>query len=199
VNALNRVAMVLLLCALLLLAMALAVFPQALLDWIASGAAGWSEYLGRVASASPFLYIGLRVALIFVAAIAIGLLLYFELRRRRVGAVRIMTSEGNTATVVTDAVSQRLVYHIDRLADVISVSPTVTGKGAIVGVKLDLETGPEIDVPSKTNEVVAVTRTVVEEQMGLRLGKVDVRVRHAPYPEELRPRDMSRAPQEPRV
>lgn len=189
-NGFNRVIMVLLLFALLLLAMLLAVFPQELLDWIASGAGAWSDYFARIAPASPVLYVGLRVALVVVAAIAIGFLLYLELRRRKVSAVRIVTSEGNAATVVTDAVSQRLVYHIDRLADVISVSPKVTGKGAIVGVQLELETSPEIDVPSKTNEVVAVARTVVEEQMGLRLGKVNVRIRHAPYPENTRPGDV---------
>lgn len=183
-NAFNRVVMVLFLFALLLLAVALAVFPVALLEWIGGATTAWSEYLGWFAEASPYIYVGLRIALVLAAAIVIGVLLFFELRRRRVSAVRIVTAEGTRAMVVTDAVSQRLVYHIDRLADVISVAPQVTGKGAVVSVELDLETSPEIDVPSKTNEVATVTRAVVEEQMGLRLGKVNVRIRHAPYPED---------------
>jgi membrane protein implicated in regulation of membrane protease activity len=191
VNAFNRVIMVLLLCALLLAAVALAVFPEALLRWIATSAEAWSDLLGQFASGSSYLYIGLRVVLILVAAIAIGALLFLELRRRRVSAVRIVTSEGNRATVVTDAVSQRLVYHIDRLADVIQVSPEVAGRGGTVDVRLDLETGPEIDVPTKTNEVVAVARAVVEEQMGLRLGRINVQIRHAPYPHAPRTQDAS--------
>jgi len=52
-----------------------------------------------------------------------------------------------------------------------------------VNATLDLETTPDIDVPMKTDEVIAVAREVVEEQMGLQLGKVYVRIRHAAYPE----------------
>ena len=33
----------------------------------------------------------------------------------------------------------------------------------------------------KTDEVVDVTRDVIEQDMGLKLGKLDVRMRYAPY------------------
>jgi len=35
----------------------------------------------------------------------------------------------------------------------------------------------------KTDEVVGVTREVITERMGLQLGKVEVRIKHAPYQE----------------
>jgi hypothetical protein len=35
----------------------------------------------------------------------------------------------------------------------------------------------------KTEEVIAVTQEVVEDRMGLHLGKLDVRIRHAPFRE----------------
>jgi hypothetical protein len=41
----------------------------------------------------------------------------------------------------------------------------------------------------KTDEVIAVAREVVEEQMGLQLGKVHVRIQHAAYPEYSEPEE----------
>ena len=36
----------------------------------------------------------------------------------------------------------------------------------------------------KTDEVVESTRDIIEEDMGLRLGKLDVRMRHLPFEDE---------------
>ena len=51
-------------------------------------------------------------------------------------------------------------------------------------IDLMLETSPDVDVPMKTEEVIEVTREVVGERMGLKLGKVAVKIKHAPYPRE---------------
>jgi len=39
-------------------------------------------------------------------------------------------------------------------------------------------------VPMKTEEVMQVTKDVVEGRMGLKLGKVKITIKHAPYPTE---------------
>ena len=52
-------------------------------------------------------------------------------------------------------------------------------------MRLDLETRPEVDVPMKTDEVVGVAREVITERMGLQLGRIDVRINHAPYEEGI--------------
>ncbi len=61
-----------------------------------------------------------------------------------------------------------------------TVAPTVKAKGGAVDIKLEIETAPDVDVPMKTDEVVEVTREIIEEDMGLKLGKLDVRMRYAP-------------------
>ena len=66
----------------------------------------------------------------------------------------------------------------------IKVSPHISGRGRGVDIDLLLETSPDIDVPMKTEEVLQVTREVVAERMGLKLGKVQVKIKHAPYPRE---------------
>jgi hypothetical protein len=40
---------------------------------------------------------------------------------------------------------------------------------------------PAVDIPKKTDEVVALARDVVEEDIGLTLGKLDVHMRCAPF------------------
>ena len=117
--------------------------------------------------------------------IVCGLLLWLELRRPRAKAVRIKKVSGDEAKVTTDSIARRLEYNIDQLAEVISVKPKITAKGKGVHVRLNVETGPEIDVPAKTEEISEVAREVIEERMGLKLaGKLEIHIKHAPYPKD---------------
>jgi hypothetical protein len=112
-----------------------------------------------------------------------GLLLWLELRRPRGKAVRVRKVSGEEAKVTTDSIAQRLTYNIDQLSEVISVKPKITARGKGVQVRLNVETGPEIDVPAKTEEISRVAREVIEERMGLKLaGKLEINIKHAPYP-----------------
>ncbi len=112
-----------------------------------------------------------------------GLLLWLEIRPNRPKGVRIRTSEGS-AELDPASISRRLEWHLDQLADVITVIPTVKARGDSVDINLEIETAPDIDVAMKTDEVVEVTRDIVEQDMGLKLGKLDVRMRHAPFEPE---------------
>jgi len=181
-NLFNRIVTILGAVVLFVATVITAVFPVPTLDWLGQTTASWRDYLAYWEAHARYVSVGIRSGLVLLVVVLFGLLIFLELRRRRVSTVQVVTSEGGTAAVVTDSVSQRLVHHIDRLADVISVTPRVTGRGRTVHIDLDLETGPEIDVPMKSAEVVAVAREVVEDRMGLLLGKVNVRIRHAPYP-----------------
>jgi preprotein translocase subunit SecG len=114
-----------------------------------------------------------------------GLLLWLELRRPSAKAVKVKQVSGEEAKVTTDSIARRLEFNIDQLADVISVKPKVTARGKGVHVRLNVETGPEIDVPAKTEEISRVAREVLEERMGLKLaGKLEISIKHAPYPKD---------------
>jgi uncharacterized alkaline shock family protein YloU len=67
---------------------------------------------------------------------------------------------------------------------VISVSSRIEGHARGVDIDLYLETSPEVDVPMKTEEVLQVTREVIEDKIGLKMGKAQVRIKHAAYPKE---------------
>jgi preprotein translocase subunit SecG len=111
-------------------------------------------------------------------------LLWLELRRPRKKTIRVQKAAGGEAYIAIDSIAQRLAYNIDQLPDVVRVSPRVTGRSKGVDVDLLIETSPDIDVPMKTEEVLQVTKEVVEDRMGLKLGKVQVKIKHAPYPKE---------------
>lgn len=121
-----------------------------------------------------------------VGVIVISLiLLWLELRRPRATAVTIQKVSGGRAKLRTESIARRIVWHVDRLTDVVKATPHVRAKGNGVEIDLDLETSPEIDVPMKTEEVIAVVRDQVEEKMGLKLLRVNVQIRSTEYPEGL--------------
>ena len=54
-------------------------------------------------------------------------------------------------------------------------------RGPAVAFRLEIDAAPDVDVPLKTEEVFQVTREVVEQELGLRMGKLDVHMRCAPF------------------
>jgi hypothetical protein len=134
---------------------------------------------------NQFLLILGGAALAVLTFVLCGLLLWLELRRPYGKAVKVQKVSGGEAQVTTDSIARRLEYNIDQLADVISVKPKVLAKGKGVHVRLNVETGPEIDVPAKTEEISRVAREVIEERMGLKLaGKLEIGIKHVPYPKD---------------
>ena len=141
--------------------------------------------LMAIGGQNQLLFISVGTLLAALTFIVCGLLLWLELRRPRAKAVRIKKVSGDEAKVTTDSIAQRLTYNIDQLAEIISVKPKITAKGKGVHVRLNVETGPEIDVPAKTEEISQVAREVIEEMMGLKLaGKLEINIKHAPYPKD---------------
>jgi hypothetical protein len=183
-NVFNRVVVVVLLLALLAGIVYTAVAPAQAVQYTQTGLTGVNTFFTHTASTSRWLFAGGRILVGLVAVVLICWLLWKELKPRRPKAVKVHTEAGSSATVTTESVAKRLAWHIDQLADVIAVTPEVTTAGRSVNVLVNLVTRPEIDVPMKTDEVVGVVKEVVTDRMGLQLGKVQVRINHAPYQDE---------------
>ncbi len=182
-NVFNRITALILWLALLILAIYLAVFSLQAVGQIQAGLNGVAEWLVAQQAQSATNFLIAQLALGMVAVLLLGMLLWLEIRPTRPKGVRIRTSEGS-AELDPASISRRLEWHLDQLADVITVIPTVKARGDSVDINLEIETAPDIDVAMKTDEVVEVTRDIVEQDMGLKLGKLDVRMRHAPFEPE---------------
>lgn len=184
-NVLNRLIVVLLLLLIILATALTVIVPLETLrtvattfEWLRQGSADYMNSTDRL------LFAGGRVLAGGIIVFACLILLWLELRRPRKKTIRVQKLSGGEAQVAVSSIEQRLAYNIDQLPDVIKVSPQIAGRGRGVDVDLMLETSPDIDVPMKTEEVLEVTREVIADRMGLNLGKVQVKIKHAPYPKE---------------
>lgn len=179
----NRIVTLLVIILLWLGFVLLAAVPDLALSW-SRQALDWIELsLAQGATIDPSWLFGLlRAGSILLVTLLALVLLRWELRRKSIPVVRVRSASGGEAAVTADSIARRLAWHIDQLADVISVTPQVRTRGSAVDVELDLQTSPEVDIPMKTEEVIALTRDVVQAQMGLQVNKVKVNIEHAPYP-----------------
>jgi uncharacterized alkaline shock family protein YloU len=180
-NTFNRVVVVLLLLVTIIVMTIVLVVPrpviEALQEWL------WNLD-ANLALVSPPILLVMGVALALLVDVICVVLIWLEFRRRRPGAIRVQSVTGGQAELSVDSVARRLERDISRLEGVTFIKPNVWGRRGGVEVELDLETSPEADVPTKTEEVCQVTREAVEDKMGLRLRKVRVNIKHAPYPTE---------------
>ncbi len=183
-NVFNRVVIVILIILALVGALIAVIIPFAVIDFLLRFLETLRVILETTYTTAPLVFLLSQIAVALAVAIICGILLALELRRGRPATVQVATAEGGRADILLDSVAMRLAYHLDQLADVISVTPRVRAKGNVVNVELDVETSPDVEVPMKTQEILHVTREVIEERMGLRLGRAEVRIRHAPYPQE---------------
>ena len=184
-NVINRLLIVLLLLAIILLAAIIVIAPKQTVDlgsMALDGMGSWID-LWQTPRYWPLFASG-RVVIGGALVLLCLLLLWLELRKPKKKTIRVQQVAGGDASISVDSIGQRLAYNIDQLPDVIKVSPRITGRSRGVDVELVLETSPDVDVPMKTEEVLQVTREVVEDRMGLKLGKVEVKIKHAPYPKE---------------
>lgn len=182
-NVFNKLIVIILLLVLLALCLTLALIPIQALGAAQLFMGNARTWVQQFQTAQPVWYAVGRVVLAVLAVVIFLPLLWQEIKRHQPRAVHVVTESGSAASVTTDSVSRRLAWHIDQLADVVSVEPHVWGGGKSVNVRLDVQTRPEIDVPMKTDEIVAVAKEVITERMGLQVGKIQVHIDHAPYTE----------------
>lgn len=180
----NRVVATLLWILLLVVVLALAISPIGTLAqahlWLTQGIDALRAW--RTSSTTNF----------FIAQIAVGvgttilfaMLVWFEIATARRRGVRIYTAEGGSAELETNSIGRRLAWHLDQLAEVVTVVPAVRSRGSAVDIRLEIEAAPDVDIPLKTEEVVQVTREVIEQELGLRMGRLDVHMRTVPFAED---------------
>lgn len=184
VNLFNRVIAVLLWLLLLAVVGYTAIFPHRVIVLMLDLLLQMQESLRVQQAANGINFLIGQLSVGVLAVLIFGSLLWLELWPHRQRGVRVQTAEGGSVELDTDSIARRLSWHLDQLSEVITVIPDVKARGNGVDIELDVETAPDIDVPMKTNEVVEVTQDLLEEVMGLRLGRLDVRIRHAPFEEE---------------
>ena len=110
------------------------------------------------------------------------LLLYIELMPSGKVRMHLKSIQGATVLMSAEAITTQLQYALDPLPGVIRAVPKVSkGSGDAVDVLVDLMTTADVDIKTKTDEVMDMTRSVLEGGLGLRVGKVQIKI------EQMRP------------
>lgn len=180
----NRIVAIVLWLLLLALAGVAAVIPFQVIAVLQSRLADAEAILVAAQANNPGNFLIGQIAVGVSAVLIFGLLIGLEIWGGQRRGVRIRTVQGGSAELDTSSIGRRLSWQLDQLAEIISVVPIVKSKGGSVDIKLEIEAAPDVDVPMKTDEVVEVTRDLIEQDMGLKLGKLDVHMRYAPIDPE---------------
>jgi hypothetical protein len=177
-NLFNRIVIILLILAAMLLVPLVLIFPEQAEYALRYAADVIQANLVWLDSLGPTAEIGVRMLLggAGLLAFVIGLVfLALEVIRIRRKTVRLKDGSGE---LMMDGISGHVAYYVDLLSDVLRVKPTVVSKGKAVEAHVFVETAPGINIPAKTAEIKETARRVIEEELGLQLkGEVKVRVK----------------------
>lgn len=180
-SAFNRLIAILLWIGLLVVCLLVAINPLAGLEAARAFVDARLLDLNALQQNNPTNYAIAQAAFGIGTILLFAMLLWLEIFTIRRRGVRIRTAEGGSAELDTNSVGRRLAWHLDQLAEVMTVVPAVRARGSAVDVMLEIEAAPDVDIPLKTEEVVTVTREIIEQELGLKMGKLDVRMRCAPF------------------
>jgi hypothetical protein len=183
----NRIVAALLWLVLLGILAYFAVLPLRALAQVQQVLALVATTLQEQQTANPTNFLIAQAAFGIVVVLIFGTLFWLELWAGQRRGVRIRTVDGGSAEIDTASVSRRLEWHLDQLAEIIRVVPLIRSRGGSVDIKLEVEAAPDVDIPMKTDEIVELTRDIIEEDLGLKLDKLDVHVRCAPFEPDWAP------------
>lgn len=133
---------------------------------------------------TQFFCLGVAVLVLAVSL----LLLYLELMPGGKMRMRLKSIQGADVLMSADAITTQLQYALDPLPGVLRATPQVfKGAGDAVDVMIEMTTTSDMDIKQKTNEVMDVTRTVLEGGLGLRVGKVQIKLEQIKPPKKAAP------------
>jgi hypothetical protein len=176
-NIFNRIVVVLHILLLIALLIISVVLPNRVLSRSLSALQQVQTTLQSSWPTSYIVFLAAAVLLVFLLII----LLWLELRPQASNKVLIRNRDGTQTELSTASLAESLRRSIDEIQDVFKVKTIVHGKRNGLDILLNLETTPEIDIPSKMQEVSQAARGLVEGKMGLKVANIRVQVKHAPY------------------
>jgi len=171
-NTFNKVVVVILLVLLFLLLLVTAAIPDWILRAIQDGALALSPLL----SASGRLILAAIAIVLWLVVLG---LLWLELRPTRSAEIRLPNAQGFESHVSAVSVARRLEQGLMTVPDVDRARVQLEESKQGVVATLLLETRPDVNVPSVSSAAVAQAEDVLENQVGAKVAKVNVHIRHS--------------------
>jgi hypothetical protein len=166
-NLFNRIFTIITLVAVAILGAATLVLPAQMLQFAGDLAnAIHNSVFGDMAQTAR---IAIRIAIALVLVVVVFLLLWLETRRGGARHVDVAKASGGRIRIHTGDVESRIQQQVDAVSGILSSRVHVAERDRAVVASLEVVSAPGIDLVAKGEEVAAVTRIAVQDQLGLKL------------------------------
>lgn len=175
-NILNRIVSVILFLALIVVLVLGALWPWTAIDTAVATLQRLRTLLEARWPLSYLVFLAAAIVLVLLFAAT----LWFELRPQTKKTLSVSTAGGAQVEVDANSVQKGLESRLMQIPNVNKVRPKVRGKRGGVDVMLELETAPEVDIPSKVDEVSMAAKELIQSRMGLNVANIKVLIKHGP-------------------
>ncbi len=175
----NRVVVILLLLAGLVLLPAFFLFPREL---VASLGNVFVNFERTLEMAQPALRLVVGIILAVLSFLICLSLLILELRPQKPGVVRISKADKGEILLELGSVAGRIQQAVAKIPSVVDVKPVIKRKGNGVDINLNVMTTPEVNVPEKSAEIMEAVRRLIEEEIGVKLARFQLKIKHIKAP-----------------
>lgn len=175
-NILNRLVSVILFLALIAILVLGALWPWTVIDTAVSTLQQLRALLEARWPLSYLVFLAAAILLVLLFAAT----LWFEVRPQSKKTLSVSTAGGAQVEVDAASVQKGLEGRLIQIPNVYKVRPKVRGKRGGVDVMLELETAPEVDIPSKVDEVTMAAKELIQSRMGLNVANIKVLIKHGP-------------------
>jgi len=178
-NVFNRIVVVILLLAGLILWPLFFLFPQQFLTNLAGAISNFGQNLEGLA---PTLRLSAGIVMAILSFVVCLLLLILELRPSKPGMVRVTKADKGEILLELDSVARRIQQAVAQVPEVVEVKPSVKKSKAGVAVEASVVTTPEVNVPEKSKEIMEIVRNLVESEIGVKMTSFQLRLKHLRAP-----------------
>ena len=170
----NRVVVVLLSLVVIVAAGFLLVAPDVSLGAVSRTIQGfWNSIIGG----GTAWVITIIVATLLILLSLLALVLEFMPQRQR--TVRIRAQGRGDARLRVDSVAQTLEYRIDEMEGVSRVVPHLVSRGSDLRVLLEVDAGPDANIPALSDQIIDRAIRILEGELGLQIrGRVGLDISH---------------------
>ncbi len=167
-NVFNRLFTVITLIFLIVIGTAALVSPSTMITFVQNSANLMRQTLFPSTDAS--MRLGLRLLMTVIFVLVTLSILWLELRRPAAKTIEVgRYTGGTTIRISTDAVESKIRDAIDALGGVIGTKVKATTRNKAIEVHMDVLATRDTDLVSKAEEAAAITRVIVQDQLGLKL------------------------------
>lgn len=167
-NTLNRVVLVILLLAVMVLCSFVLVVPVATLRVVGEQAGLLADWVRRI---RPVFRLPIGIVLALIVNVIAILLIVLEVRRPARESITVEHGAEGEVTLSIASIADQLKAEINQLPEVLKAKPRVSAKRNGVVVEVDAQIAAQTGVPGKAERIVEAVRRVVEEGMGLKLAR----------------------------